>query len=124
MTRFDSLYSSFARPALEHQFGESSDITYITRRTDASGDAVDTEYTIEGAIKREVTEAEQPLGNVGQSAITVVWSIATSELTAEGITPQQGDAIQDANGVNWTIKGWKETGLQTQYDFTCEKGLV
>jgi hypothetical protein len=123
MTRFDEMYSAFARPALEHQFGELEDVTFITRRT-AAGEAVDTEYTIAGAIQRGLLEKEQHLGVVTNSAVTMIWSIDRAKLTAQGITPRRGDAIRDAAGNNWTIMGWNEAGLKTQYDFSCESGLV
>lgn len=123
MSRFDSLFSSFARPALEHQFGELSNVTYITRRTDDGGDAHESENTIEGAIKRPFNLQEQPFGAANPSSTSVTWIIGRDKLDALSITPQRGDIIADSAGTAWTIMGWAEP-CQVQYDFQCQKGIV
>lgn len=118
MTRFDDLYSRFGVPALEHTFGET--VTFRARRTNSVGNAW--EYDLMGitARRREQFIQNQPLGFVSQETAPLIWDIAASVFTAEQLTPQRGDAIEDEAGNLWRIDSIKQTGLQADYEFTCQ----
>lgn len=117
MTRFDEQFCQFARPVQEHFFGEENDVTYTSR---ASG----TTATISQAIRGPVSQPDQQLGAQSTRTITMTWSIRKSDLDAESITPKRGDTITDSDGEVWSVLSWNQTGIQTIYDFVCQKGTA
>lgn len=99
-------------------------VTLTSRRTDDNGDAVEVSASIGYALPSEVTYADQDLGVVRTSVVTRVWNLLKSVCDAESITPQSGDMITDAAGVEWSIRAVTVRSLDTRYRCVCEKGRL
>ncbi|MCK5604211.1 hypothetical protein KAR91_20150 [Candidatus Pacearchaeota archaeon] len=97
-------------------------ITLTTRRTDTAGDAVDTPYTLEKAVRRQVSHQEMILFNIPGAATSAAWLIQKNELTDQAdVMPRHGDTITDAkDGRTWGVKGVEEKVFNSVYRCICE----
>ena len=104
--------------------GELESVTYKTRRTDASGDRLDTDRPIDLAKVHELDQAEQAFRQTSGQTTTRKISIRKSDLDAIPVTPQRGDTITRADGTAWTVQGWELRSLKSVYEFRCQQGAI
>lgn len=59
------------------------------------------DVTVEGAKRGPLVLAEIEFRQVGLESSDLAWNLPVVNLS--GVEPRQGDVIEDAGGVNWTI---------------------
>ncbi len=99
-------------------------VEFVTRRTDASGDADDTVYGNVDALPSEVSFNDMALLEIDSQGTGRVWHVKVNLLTDLGIDPRQGDEIRqcDAAGTKWAIMSIQLRTLGTRYRFVCHQG--
>jgi hypothetical protein len=56
---------------------------------------------VEGAKRGQLTLAEMEFRQIGLESSDLAWNLP--EVNLAGVVPRQGDSIEDAGGVQWTI---------------------
>lgn len=100
-------------------------VTFVTRRTDTSGDADETFYRNINALPMEVGYRDMMMLELDNAGTTRVWHIKKSKLDDLGIEPRQGDEIHECTDdvtTKWSIASIGLQSLKTRYRFVCQQG--